>query len=40
MPVIEFGKGRSVEECQPMQVGQRIWKVVFLAVDLAHPIHR
>src|SRR5206468_10338823 len=39
VPLIEFGNGSGVKECQLMKFRQRVRNVIIIPVDLANPIH-
>ena len=40
VPLIKFGNGGGVKECQLMKFREKIRNVIISPVDLANPIHR
>src|SRR6186713_2556570 len=39
VPVIKFGNGRGIKECQPMKLLERVRNIIVIPVNLANPIH-
>ncbi len=40
VPLIKFGNGGGVKECQLMKFPERVRNIIVIPVNLANPIHR